>query len=575
MPCKYPTSTQLEQYDFQTLPATVLHTKSCTVFLLADRDKLIVLEQGDPLRYLVANIYRKLFQMRTASAKGNSARKILSFYRVNFAFTPPYKVLCDGETLALSFKNDLYLKQALPKLLGSITHIVVTECIVHHLRKQGEDYSNAALFAKRATRIPCAHEGHLSVTECITARLQKPFDLKLMLASNDLALLSSISNTPGIPLVTIANNTKLVLKPPTRFTLEFVKGTQKEKSNLLTTADKAMIDQVRAQEVAARSSRKILIPRKKKAKGPNPLSMRKAKNVPARPQADVDHDHTTSGAHSQRDVPTTDKIGGNTLKESNMTGESLQSKRKRKRKRPNKSGGQNKEVQRALQQDVAIEPVEPPKEISPPMKRRRTQHLQSDAKDNERNIREENTSIKHGDNASAHTTIPVTVKTSVTKILGTVNVDLKKMPVANVGKKEKTDSSQPKVQLGNLDSQMTTVAPGATKCRGVETSSAHTVEPIPCRENSALEHGNVMRKDTVSTLNEPSGTPVHEIVEQPGTLNRLKSENVDVTDKDGSIAEEDSVPNKSVQKKQRKNRRRRPKKVPKESSGTEISEINN
>lgn len=216
--------------------------------------------------------------MRT-SAKGNNARKILSYYSVNFDITPPYQVLCDGPTVFQAMKNDMYIKQSLPALLGATAYPVVTECIVRELRSLGEDYSNATLFAKRATRVPCAHQESLSANECIIARLKTPFDTKLILASNDIEVLTTVGKIPGIPLITIVNQTKFALKSPSRFTIEYVRGRETAKTKVLSKRDEFLLKQLHDEEAEAVAQRKPA--RKRKRSGePNPLSVKKRRVVP-------------------------------------------------------------------------------------------------------------------------------------------------------------------------------------------------------------------------------------------------------------------------------------------------------
>lgn len=215
--------------------------------------------------------------MRSGSSKGNNARKVLSFYRVNFGFDPPFQVLLDAEMMYTAIKNNLYIKHALPTLLNASSHIVVTSCIVRALREAGESRSSAALFAKRATRIPCAHEGKKSALDCIKSRLTTPFETKLMLGSNDTALFTALGAIPGIPLISTVNDSKLVLRPPTKSTLDYIQNCQSTQGALLTGADKVLVDRVRAKEQELKDARRTSIHKRKRAKAPNPLSVKKSK----------------------------------------------------------------------------------------------------------------------------------------------------------------------------------------------------------------------------------------------------------------------------------------------------------
>lgn len=224
--------------------------------------------------------------MRTGSTKGNNARKVLSFYRVNFGYEPPYRVLLDADMVQTSIANNLFIKNTLPNLLNATAYVVVTACVVRTLREAGETHSSASLFAKRATRIPCTHEGKKSAADCIKSRMITPFEYKLLLASNDTALIAALATTPGIPLISLINNTKLVLRPPTKFTLQYVRDSQSVEERSLNESDKALIERVRAEKKAAVNPNRV-VRKHKRAKAPNPLSVKKPVKKVAHPVVDI------------------------------------------------------------------------------------------------------------------------------------------------------------------------------------------------------------------------------------------------------------------------------------------------
>lgn len=227
--------------------------------------------------------------MRTGSTKGNDALKVLRFYRVNFGYEPPYRVLLDADMIQTSISNNLYIKNTLPNLLNATAYVVVTACVVRTLRDAGETHSSASLFAKRATRVPCTHEGKKSAADCIKSRMLTPFEFKLVLGSNDAALIAQLASIPGIPLISLINNTKLVLRPPTKLTLQFVRQSQSAEESTLNKSDKVLIDRVRAQQKATVNPNQI-VRKHKRPKGPNPLSVKKPTKNVARAPADLPSD---------------------------------------------------------------------------------------------------------------------------------------------------------------------------------------------------------------------------------------------------------------------------------------------
>lgn len=298
--------------------------------------------------------------MRTATGKGNNARKVLSYYSVNFGISAPYQVLCDGPTIFQSMRKDIFLKHALITLLGGTAYPVVTDCIVKELRALGEDFSNASIFAKRATRVPCAHQDDVSASECIMARLRVPLEKKLFCATNDAELLAKISRTPGIPIVTIVNETKLALRSPSRATLYHVLKRENAKTSCLGTSDKAFLKKFET-ETASKDHAPNPARKRKRAKGPNPLSMKKAKKAGVQPgskrrqnmqelhnkgnqskSSPPNGDKTTKvpeDRNPQRDSSDEKKKSEVGLHDENtVAGERQESKKKRKRRKPKRSG---------------------------------------------------------------------------------------------------------------------------------------------------------------------------------------------------------------------------------------------
>lgn len=278
--------------------------------------------------------------------KGNNIRKILSYYSVNFNVCPPYQILCDGPTIFWALKNDFYLKQSLPKLLGTTAYPVVTDCIVRELRSLGEEHSNAALFAKRATRIPCAHDGPATAHDCVVSRITTPHETKLFLATSDADILKHMSKVPGIPLICVENRTRLSLRSPSQCTLGYVRQLESSRAKTLSEQDQSLLNRIRAEEEAEKPepgpTRK-----RKRAKGPNPLSMKKPKRVgntsvsSARPRLSGDSDSfedkkirkRLEEQSRNRELKNCSAEGNALKEEGDGVGNTEKSKRKRKRRK--------------------------------------------------------------------------------------------------------------------------------------------------------------------------------------------------------------------------------------------------
>lgn len=164
------------------------------------------------------------------------------------------------------------------KLLGAVAYPVVTKCIVEELRSLGKEFGNAAVFARRAAMEPCPHGADLRcASECIASFLEdKNNKRKVMLATNDFDVVGTALDQGSIPVITIANQTRLVLRKPTAMAIENVQSEQEQKSSQLRPDEKALVEEANIARQTP-GPRKFIERKRKRAKGPNPLSVKKGK----------------------------------------------------------------------------------------------------------------------------------------------------------------------------------------------------------------------------------------------------------------------------------------------------------
>jgi U3 small nucleolar RNA-associated protein 23 len=220
--------------------------------------------------------------MRVASGKGNDARKILTYYRVNFSLHAPYRVLCDGALIQHALSKRLYLRDALPALLAASAQAVVTRCVHEELRALGEPTSSAALFAKRLTRVPCAHaDGVVPAADCLAAAVRGGNAGRYVIATNDVALLRSVRREPAVPVVRIVGEGQFVLAPPGAAAREKVGELEARKVGVQRPDEVRRMEEERLQLLRLREERRAarVAKRRKRPKGPNPLSVKKRKRA--------------------------------------------------------------------------------------------------------------------------------------------------------------------------------------------------------------------------------------------------------------------------------------------------------
>lgn len=61
--------------------------------------------------------------MGISAKKQKTIRKTVHSYCVGFGFRPPYQVLLDGEFCRAALEKQVYVKDAIPDLLGGLTRI--------------------------------------------------------------------------------------------------------------------------------------------------------------------------------------------------------------------------------------------------------------------------------------------------------------------------------------------------------------------------------------------------------------------------------------------------------------------
>jgi U3 small nucleolar RNA-associated protein 23 len=219
--------------------------------------------------------------MRVASGRGNDARKILTYYRVNFGLNSPFRVLCDGALIHQALQHQLYLRDSLPVLLGAPAQAAVTRCVVEELRALGEEVSAAALFAKRLTRLPCVHpDGILPAAQCLAMTVRGGNPKRLLIASNDTDLMRAVGSESFAPCIRLINKTRLVLMPPPKVTLDNVAELQSTKIGVQRPDDIRMLESVEREQLAIRKARQERRARMRaRPKAPNPLSVKKSRSA--------------------------------------------------------------------------------------------------------------------------------------------------------------------------------------------------------------------------------------------------------------------------------------------------------
>eukprot|EP00249_Psilotum_nudum_P032054 c47180_g1_i1 orf=255-1100(+) len=168
--------------------------------------------------------------MRVRKQKIN--RRTVRFYKTCFGFREPFKVLCDGTFLhyILSHKmgsaNDLF-----SSLLSAPTRTYITRCSVAELKKLGESFSATVLAARRLNAAWCNHDPLKSASDCLRAIVGDGNSDHFFVATQDADLRKRLRQIPGVAVV-LAQNNFLILEPPSEKQQAFANTNEAERIHM-------------------------------------------------------------------------------------------------------------------------------------------------------------------------------------------------------------------------------------------------------------------------------------------------------------------------------------------------------
>lgn len=239
-------------------------------------------------------------------------RKILTFYTACFGFRKPFKVLCDGTFVHHLLANRITpADTAIANVLSATVKLYTTRCVLAELKRLGSSYSEALDAAHKLIVARCEHDKCKSADACITEVVGEKNSEHFFVGSQDTDLRKKLQEVPGVPLIYGLRNA-LFVEPPSAFQRQYVKTseegrlhmTEKEHQifkdrvmNILTgeeandtiaeimenedSGDQTINVQAVKKSITARNQMEIKDKpqfKRKRAKGPNPLSCKKKKS---------------------------------------------------------------------------------------------------------------------------------------------------------------------------------------------------------------------------------------------------------------------------------------------------------
>ncbi|KAL4138773.1 hypothetical protein PRIC2_002277 [Phytophthora ramorum] len=220
--------------------------------------------------------------MRYLRAKG--IRKALRQFHFLCGIKPPYKVLLDGNFIAMCMQMKVDVRERVPKYLQVKPHeceFFVPRAALEEMQMLGEATKEAYDLAK-TFKVAEAYdlqqedgdEAPVDVSKCIQSIIGDKNDHKFVVCTQEVELRKALRLVPGVPLFYL-NRSVLVFEEISRATVAIVR--QEEKANMvkLDVNEKRKLDQMQEGENGEAQDEQQRLA-KKRAKGPNPLSMKKA-----------------------------------------------------------------------------------------------------------------------------------------------------------------------------------------------------------------------------------------------------------------------------------------------------------
>ncbi|XP_058475046.1 rRNA-processing protein UTP23 homolog [Solea solea] len=213
------------------------------------------------------------------------AKKTINFYKYNFSLREPFQILIDGTFCQAALKNQIQIKEQMPKYLMGEVQLCTTHCALKELETLGKELYGAKIILQKFQVRNCLHfKNPVPASECLLSMLEETNPHHYFVATQDHAVTKGLKKIPGCPLLYIILNT-IVLDKPSQVSLDHVQAVQL--GELVSPAQQQSIRSLKQEQgIAQRDGQRRK--RKRKQSNPNPLSCLKKKKkkggLPTPPQ---------------------------------------------------------------------------------------------------------------------------------------------------------------------------------------------------------------------------------------------------------------------------------------------------
>ena len=230
-------------------------------------------------------------------------KKTLNFYKYIFKFDSPFKIIIDGNFAAMALNKKFEMKSSLEKLLGEKVNLIIPSCIFKEVQSIESKIPGLLKLLSQYKIEECKH-GLLSPTNCIRDYIGNKNQLKYFVATQDNFLRIQLRKIPGVPLIFFEQN-MLLMDKPSKISIEsserrenLKEDPQKKEKKLLNEKKEEIRDFLVAEFKESKYYKrkqeeyklnKLMGNIRKKAKGPNPLSVKKKNSYYVQKEKDLEY----------------------------------------------------------------------------------------------------------------------------------------------------------------------------------------------------------------------------------------------------------------------------------------------
>ena len=230
-------------------------------------------------------------------------KKALNFYKFIFKFDSPFKIIIDGNFAAMALNKKFEMKSSLEKLLGEKVNLIIPSCIFKEVQSIESKIPGLLKLLSQYKIEECKH-GLLSPTNCIRDYIGNKNQFKYFVATQDNFLRIQLRKIPGVPLIFFEQN-MLLMDKPSKISIEsserrenLKEDTQKKEKKLLNEKKEEIRDFLVAEFKESKYYKrkqeeyklnKLMGNIRKKAKGPNPLSVKKKNSYYVQKEKDLEY----------------------------------------------------------------------------------------------------------------------------------------------------------------------------------------------------------------------------------------------------------------------------------------------